>query len=77
LSCAKLTIQEQVGYGGDFVYDKAVGDEIKWKEGKNLTVQTEIKKQRNKSEPDPPTSRTNKLTCSNRQDPNHQEGSPR
>jgi hypothetical protein len=50
LLCAKLTIQEQVGYGGDFVYDKAVGDEIKWKEGKNLTVQTEIKKQRNKSE---------------------------
>lgn len=41
--------QEQVGYGGDFVYDKAVGDEIKWKEGKNLTVQTEIKKQRNKT----------------------------
>lgn len=45
----QLTMQEQVGYGGDFVYDKAVGDEIKWKEGKNLTVQTEIKKQRNKS----------------------------
>jgi nucleosome assembly protein 1-like 1 len=50
LLCPQLTIQEQVGYGGDFVYDKAVGDEIKWKEGKNLTVQTEIKKQRNKSE---------------------------
>jgi len=46
----QLTDQEQVGYGGDFVYDKAVGTEIKWKEGKNLTVQTEIKKQRNKSE---------------------------
>ena len=45
-----LTDKEQVGYGGDFVYDKAVGTEIKWKEGKNLTVQTEIKKQRNKSE---------------------------
>ena len=46
----QLTDQEQVGYGGDFVYDKAVGTESKWKEGKNLTVQTEIKKQRNKSE---------------------------
>jgi nucleosome assembly protein 1-like 1 len=49
--------QEQVGYGGDFVYDKAVGDEIKWKEGKNLTVQTEIKKQRNKSKLAPDLSR--------------------
>ncbi|ODN92780.1 nucleosome assembly protein 1-like 1 [Cryptococcus wingfieldii CBS 7118] len=41
--------QEQVGYGGDFVYDKAVGTEIQWKEEKDLTKKIEIKKQRNKS----------------------------
>ncbi len=41
--------QEEVGYGGDFVYDKAVGHEIKWKEDKDLTKKVEIKKQRNKS----------------------------
>ena len=44
------TLQEQVGYGGDFVYDKAIGHEIKWKEDKDLTKKVEIKKQRNKSE---------------------------
>lgn len=43
-------VQEEVGYGGDFVYDKAVGHEIKWKEDKDLTKKIEIKKQRNKSE---------------------------
>ena len=42
--------QEEVGYGGDFVYDKAVGHDIKWKEDKDLTKKIEIKKQRNKSE---------------------------
>jgi hypothetical protein len=42
-------MQEQVGYGGDFVYDKAIGHEIKWKEDKDLTKKVEIKKQRNKS----------------------------
>ncbi|KAH8082255.1 putative nucleosome assembly protein I [Filobasidium floriforme] len=41
--------QEEVGYGGDFVYDKAVGHEIKWKEDKDLTKKIEIKKQRNKN----------------------------
>lgn len=41
--------QEQVGYGGDFVYDKAIGSDIKWKEGKDLTKKVEIKKQRNKT----------------------------
>ncbi|WOO82498.1 Putative nucleosome assembly protein [Vanrija pseudolonga] len=41
--------QEQVGYGGDFVYDKAEGYEIKWKEDKDLTKKIEIKKQRNKT----------------------------
>ena len=48
--CA-IHLQEEVGYGGDFVYDKAVGHEIKWKEDKDLTKKIEIKKQRNKSEP--------------------------
>jgi nucleosome assembly protein 1-like 1 len=44
--------QEQVGYGGDFVYDKAIGHDIKWKEDKDLTKKVEIKKQRNKCELD-------------------------
>ncbi|KAJ9101128.1 hypothetical protein QFC21_003346 [Naganishia friedmannii] len=41
--------QEDIGYGGEFVYDKAVGHEIKWKEDKDLTKTVEIKKQRNKN----------------------------
>lgn len=41
--------QEESGYGGDFIYDHAEGDKIDWKEGKDLTVRTESKKQRNKS----------------------------
>ena len=41
--------QEEAGYGGDFVYDRADGDEIQWKEGKDLTVRYETKKQRNKN----------------------------
>jgi nucleosome assembly protein 1-like 1 len=41
--------QDQVGYGGDFVYDKAIGHDIKWKEDKDLTKKVEIKKQRNKT----------------------------
>lgn len=41
--------QEEAGYGGDFVYDRADGDEIHWKEGKDLTVRYETKKQRNKN----------------------------
>ncbi|RSH88594.1 hypothetical protein EHS25_002821 [Saitozyma podzolica] len=41
--------QEEVGYGGDFVYDKAIGQDIKWKEEKDLTKKVEIKKQRNKT----------------------------
>ncbi|KAG2176298.1 hypothetical protein INT43_005532 [Umbelopsis isabellina] len=40
--------QDQTGYGGDFVYDHAEGTEIKWKEGKDLTVTVETKKQRHK-----------------------------
>lgn len=41
--------QEESGYGGDFIYDHAEGDKINWKEGKDLTVRVESKKQRNKS----------------------------
>lgn len=41
--------QEEVGYGGNFAYDHAEGDKIAWKEGKDLTVRTETKKQRNKN----------------------------
>ncbi|GMK59121.1 hypothetical protein CspeluHIS016_0701360 [Cutaneotrichosporon spelunceum] len=43
------TYYYQVGYGGDFVYDKAIGHDIKWKEDKDLTKKVEIKKQRNKT----------------------------
>ncbi len=42
--------QQEVGYNGDFIYDRAIGTEIKWKEEKDLTKEFEIKKQRNKSE---------------------------
>lgn len=42
--------QDELGYTGDFIYDRAVGSEIKWKEEKDLTKEFEIKKQRNKSE---------------------------
>ncbi|GAA5973798.1 hypothetical protein JCM11641_003163 [Rhodosporidiobolus odoratus] len=41
--------QEEVGYEGDFVYDHAEGTKIEWKEGKDLTVRIETKKQRNKN----------------------------
>lgn len=41
--------QDENGYGGDFIYDHAEGDKISWKEGKDLTVRIESKKQRNKS----------------------------
>jgi len=41
--------QEEVGYSGDFLYDRAIGTIIKWKEEKDLTKEFEIKKQRNKS----------------------------
>ncbi|KAH7923378.1 NAP-domain-containing protein [Leucogyrophana mollusca] len=41
--------QEEVGYSGDFVYDRAIGTDIKWKEDKDLTKEFEIKKQRNKN----------------------------
>ncbi|RDW70240.1 nucleosome assembly protein [Coleophoma crateriformis] len=41
--------QNESGYGGDFIYDHAEGDKIEWKEGKDLTVRVESKKQRNKN----------------------------
>ncbi|KAK3710582.1 histone chaperone [Vermiconidia calcicola] len=41
--------QEENGYGGDFIYDHAEGDKIDWKQGKDLTVKIESKKQRNKN----------------------------
>ncbi|GAA97029.1 uncharacterized protein L969DRAFT_611429 [Mixia osmundae IAM 14324] len=41
--------QDTVSYEGDFVYDHAAGCDIKWKDGKNLTVKIETKKQRNKN----------------------------
>ncbi|KAF7304588.1 NAP-domain-containing protein [Mycena chlorophos] len=41
--------QEEVGYSGDFVYDRAVGSQIAWKDDKDLTREWEIKKQRNKN----------------------------
>lgn len=41
--------RDELGYGGDFVYDYAEGDKIEWKSNKDLTVKVEIKKQRNKN----------------------------
>lgn len=41
--------QTESGYGGDFIYDHAEGDEVQWKAGKDLTTRIESKKQRNKS----------------------------
>jgi nucleosome assembly protein 1-like 1 len=41
--------QEETGYGGDFIYDHAEGDEINWiSPEKNLTIKVEKRKQRNK-----------------------------
>ncbi|KAH7033329.1 nucleosome assembly protein 1-like 1 [Microdochium trichocladiopsis] len=41
--------QTENGYGGDFIYDHAEGDKIDWKDGRDLTVRIESKKQRNKN----------------------------
>ncbi|CAE6440106.1 unnamed protein product [Rhizoctonia solani] len=41
--------QDELGDTGDYIYDRAVGTEIKWKEEKDLTKAVEIKKQRNKT----------------------------
>ncbi|KAF9141181.1 hypothetical protein BG015_001370, partial [Linnemannia schmuckeri] len=40
--------QDEPGYGGDFVYDHAEGTKIDWKEGKDMSVTIETKKQRHK-----------------------------
>ncbi|KFH64696.1 nucleosome assembly protein 1-like 1 [Podila verticillata NRRL 6337] len=40
--------QDEPGYGGDFVYDHAEGTKIEWKEGKDMSVTVETKKQRHK-----------------------------
>jgi nucleosome assembly protein 1-like 1 len=40
----------ELDYAGEFMYDKAIGSEIKWKsDEKDLTKVVEVKKQRNKS----------------------------
>ncbi|KZV90706.1 NAP-domain-containing protein [Exidia glandulosa HHB12029] len=41
--------REELDYSGDFMYAKAEGSEIKWKDDKDLTKSFEIKKQRNKN----------------------------
>ncbi|MCJ1486404.1 hypothetical protein MMC06_006581 [Schaereria dolodes] len=41
--------QEESGYGGEFIYDRAEGDKIEWRSGKDLTIRVESKKQRNKN----------------------------
>ncbi|VVT44905.1 uncharacterized protein SAPINGB_P000573 [Magnusiomyces paraingens] len=41
--------QDEPGYGGDYIYDHATGDDIAWKSSEqNLTVKIEKRKQRNK-----------------------------
>ncbi|KAI8346097.1 hypothetical protein B0O80DRAFT_470108 [Mortierella sp. GBAus27b] len=40
--------QDEPGYGGEFLYDHAEGTKIEWKEGKDLSVTIETKKQRHK-----------------------------
>jgi nucleosome assembly protein 1-like 1 len=42
--------QKEIDYSGDFMYDRAEGCTIRWKEEKDLTKVFEVKKQRNKSE---------------------------
>lgn len=45
----KTYFYQDSGYPGDYIYDHATGDKIDWKEGKDLTVRIESKKQRNKN----------------------------
>ena len=42
--------KDELDFQGDYVYDRAVGHEIKWKEDKNLTQEIEVKRQRNKGQ---------------------------
>ncbi|KAI8087789.1 uncharacterized protein B0P05DRAFT_585003 [Gilbertella persicaria] len=44
----KTYFYQDHAYGGDFVYDHAEGCTVDWKEGKDLTVTVETKKQRHK-----------------------------
>ncbi|KAG0739076.1 hypothetical protein G6F57_005751 [Rhizopus arrhizus] len=44
----KTYYYQDFAYGGDFVYDHAEGCTLDWKEGKDLTVVVETKKQRQK-----------------------------
>ncbi|KEP55075.1 putative nucleosome assembly protein Nap1 [Rhizoctonia solani 123E] len=41
--------QKELGYGSEYMYARAEGTKIKWKEDKDLTKTVEIKKQRNKN----------------------------
>ncbi|KAG8768301.1 hypothetical protein FRC12_005659 [Ceratobasidium sp. 428] len=41
--------QKELSYGAEYMYERATGTKIKWKEDKDLTKTIEIKKQRNKS----------------------------
>ncbi|CAE6406116.1 hypothetical protein ACGC1H_006310 [Rhizoctonia solani] len=41
--------QKELGYAGEYMYARAEGTKIKWKEDKDLTKTVEIKKQRNKN----------------------------
>jgi len=43
-----IDIQEELGYEGDFIFDRAIGCTITWKTDQDLTKEIEIKKQRNK-----------------------------
>jgi len=44
-----MPVQGELGYAGDFMFDRAKGTQIVWKEDNDLTKEIEIKKQRNKS----------------------------
>ncbi|KAL1921135.1 uncharacterized protein VTP21DRAFT_10851 [Calcarisporiella thermophila] len=41
--------QSKPGYGGDYLYERAEGTEISWKEGQDITVERKTKKQRHKA----------------------------
>lgn len=41
--------QKELGYTGEYIYQRATGTKIQWKEDKDLTKTIEIKKQRNKN----------------------------
>jgi nucleosome assembly protein 1-like 1 len=44
--CAHRPYTYELGYEGDFVYNRALGCEIQWKEDKDLTKSYEIKMRR-------------------------------